>query len=61
MSGCVMDVLAAESGIKSQVLEQIYELAKKYELEYQAKKMEKKIQNIKEKIIKIKNLPLNNT
>ena len=33
----------------------------KYELEYQAKKMEKKIQNIKEKIIKIKNLPLNNT
>ena len=28
-----MDVLAAESGIKSQVLEQIYELEKKYELE----------------------------
>ena len=33
----------------------------KYELEYRVKKMEKKIKNIKEKIIKIKNLPLNNT
>ena len=33
----------------------------KYELEYRVKKMEKKIKSIKEKIIKIKNLPLNNT
>ena len=33
----------------------------KYELEYRVKKMEKKIKSIKEKIIKIKNLPFNNT